>query len=51
MGEKLKSMDTTGKKSYSYNIYSVRWLKIHCHKNPNIRNFNCCQKCSEDGIC
>jgi sensor domain CHASE-containing protein len=29
----------------SYNIYSVGWLKSHCHKTPNIRNFNYVAKC------
>jgi len=29
----------------SYNIYSVRWLKLHCYKRPNIRNFNYVAKC------
>jgi len=28
-----------------YNIYSVGWLKLHCYKSPNIRNFNYVAKC------
>ena len=24
----------------SYNSYSVRWLKLHCNKSQQIRNFN-----------
>jgi hypothetical protein len=24
---------------YSYNSYNVRWFKLHCHTNQQIRNF------------
>ena len=30
----------------SYNIYSVRSLKLHCHKGPKIRKFNFDSKCA-----